>query len=74
MDQEKVVEEEEQYVLDEYPEDNAEQPKSKSKPKSKSMYSCYYCGLRTDVEMKSIRILELGDTEVFVCQNYQLKI
>lgn len=63
MDQ--VKEEEEEYVLDEYPED-AKQPKP--------MYSCYYCGLKTEDEMKSIRVLEMGDIEVFVCQNYQLKI
>lgn len=52
--------EEEQYVLDEYPDEDNE--------KIKPMYSCYFCGKRSEVEMKSMRLLELGDVEVFVCQ------
>jgi len=58
--------EEEEYVLDEYPEDydNTNNPIR--------MYSCYFCGLRSK-EMKSHLILELGDTEVFVCDNFSLK-
>jgi hypothetical protein len=67
-----VVTAEEEYVLDEYPEDD-DTPKKAIIPR-KAMSSCYYCGRKSDVEMTTVRLLELGDIEVFVCNDYQLKI
>lgn len=59
--------EDEEYVLDEFPEDDVDNTTNPVR-----MYSCYFCGLRSK-EMKSHLILELGDTEVFVCDNFSLK-
>jgi hypothetical protein len=60
---EDLTKEHEEYVLDEYPQDTP----------IKMMYSCYFCGLKSEKKMESHLIQELGDTEVFVCKNFRLK-